>query len=134
MEATAQRPSDHVREVSPVSTNERIDREMRQNLRHYAKASPEDIRKRIAELDKEWDVERTLELNASAIAFTGVILAATVNKKWLILPGIVTAFLAQHAIQGWCPPLPVIRAFGIRTRKEIDQERYALVDILKKKK
>ena len=134
MEATAQRPSDHVREVSPESTNERIDREMRQNLRHYAKASPEDIRKRIAELDKEWDVERTLELNASAIAFTGVILAATVNKKWLILPGIVTAFLAQHAIQGWCPPLPVIRAFGIRTRKEIDQERYALVDILKKKK
>lgn len=72
-----------------------------------------------------------LELNAALAALTGVILAATSDKKWLLLPGIVTAFLAQHAIQGWCPPLPLFRLLGIRTRKEIDRERYALLNMLR---
>ncbi|HSH82103.1 MAG TPA: hypothetical protein VLA19_26550 [Herpetosiphonaceae bacterium] len=38
----------------------------------------------------------------------------------------VLPFLVQHAVQGWCPPLLVIRALGVRTRKEIDVEKYAL--------
>ncbi len=42
------------------------------------------------------------------------------------LPAIVTGFLFQHAIQGWCPPLPVLRRRGFRTAEEINQERYAL--------
>jgi len=38
----------------------------------------------------------------------------------------VTAFLLQHAIQGWCPPIPILRRFGFRTADEINRERYAL--------
>ncbi|HEX8886849.1 MAG TPA: hypothetical protein VF797_20360, partial [Noviherbaspirillum sp.] len=79
------------------------------------------------QLDKEWDVERMLEANGSTLALTGLVLGATVNKKWLILPGIVLPFLLQHALQGWCPPLPVLRRLGIRTRSEIDREKYALL-------
>ena len=41
-------------------------------------------------------------------------------------PVIVTAFLFQHAIQGWCPPLPILRRLGFRTAREIDTERTAL--------
>lgn len=70
--------------------------------------------------------ERTLEANASAIALIGLALGAFVNKKFLILPGIVAGFLLQHALQGWCPPLPVFRRMGVRTSYEIEQERYAL--------
>jgi hypothetical protein len=44
----------------------------------------------------------------------------------LILPGVVAAFLLQHAIQGFCPPLPVLRALGYRTDREIETERNAL--------
>ena len=91
------------------------------------------ITQRISELDKEWDIERTLELNASLVALSGIILAAGVNKKWLILPAVVTTFLAQHAIQGWCPPLPLFRSMKIRTRKEIDKEKYGLLEALKHK-
>jgi hypothetical protein len=47
-------------------------------------------------------------------------------KKWLIVPGIVLPFLLQHAVQGWCPPLPLMRRFGIRTSEEIEREKYAL--------
>jgi hypothetical protein len=32
----------------------------------------------------------------------------------------------QHALQGWCPPLPLLRRLGVRTQQEIERERYAL--------
>jgi hypothetical protein len=60
------------------------------------------------------------------VAFTGVVLGAAVDRRWLALPALVTAFLFQHAVQGWCPPIPVLRRLGFRTMREIDTERYAL--------
>ena len=42
------------------------------------------------------------------------------------LPTVVFGFLAQHALQGWCPPLPVLRKLGFRTQKEIQRERHAV--------
>jgi hypothetical protein len=53
-------------------------------------------------------------------------MSVTVHRKWLALPAVVAGFFFQHALQGWCPPLPIIRALGVRTRTEIDKERYAL--------
>ena len=44
-----------------------------------------------------------------------------------ILPGVVGAFLLQHAIQGWCPPIPILRYLSFRTAGEIDNERQALI-------
>ena len=38
----------------------------------------------------------------------------------------VTAFLFQHAVQGWCPPIAVLRRLGVRTAREIEVERIAL--------
>lgn len=77
-------------------------------------------------MEREWDIERVLEVNMSTIALMGIGLSAFHNRKWLILPGIVLAFFAQHAIQGWCPPLPLFRKLGYRTKAEIDKEKYAL--------
>ena len=45
---------------------------------------------------------------------------------WFALPALVTAFLFQHAVQGWCPPVPVLRRMGFRAAHEIEQERTAL--------
>ncbi|MDX5347945.1 MAG: hypothetical protein LPK19_11920, partial [Hymenobacteraceae bacterium] len=67
-----------------------------------------------------------LELNASALGMAGLILGIKKDKKWLGLTGVVLTFLMQHAVQGWCPPVPLFRALKIRTRKEIDLEKYAL--------
>lgn len=71
------------------------------------------------------DIERVLELNAASLALGGVLLGIR-NQRWTILSGVVGVFLIQHAIQGWCPPIVLFRALGIRTRKEIDQEKYTL--------
>jgi len=94
------------------------------SIRHYA-ARPDEIPERLRELDEEWDVERVLEANASALALSGI-LFSVFKKKALFLSAAVLAFLHQHAIHGWCPPLPVIRRLGVRTRTEIEYERYAL--------
>lgn len=120
--ATSQRVPRHTSE----QINAKIRREMEERVARYRHAAPGEIDRRLQELDQEWDVERMLETNASAIAFTGCALAATTDRRWVFLPLVVTGFLFQHAIQGWCPPLPVIRRLGFRTMREIDDERQAL--------
>lgn len=85
-----------------------------------------EIDQHLQTLDAEWDVERLLQTNASVIVLLGLALATTVNKRFLLLPAGVFAFFAQHAIQGWCPPIPVFRRLGVRTQREIERERYAL--------
>lgn len=118
--------ADKVRAVSSAARNRELDRATLTRLRHYERGKFDDISRRIDELDREWDIERVLETNASILALTGLALGATRNKKWLMLPGVVASFLLQHAVQGWCPPVPVFRRLGVRTRKEIDEEKYAL--------
>jgi len=84
-------------------------------------------------LDREWDVERLLQTNAPVVVLLGMALATFVNKKFLLLPaGVfgVFGFLAQHAPQGWCPPIHVVRRLGLRTQREIERERYALKALL----
>jgi len=80
----------------------------------------------IADLDDEWDIERWLETNASILALSGTLMGIFVNRKFLIVPCLVLPFLLQHAIQGWCPPVPLFRRKGVRTRREIETEKNAL--------
>lgn len=110
---------------TPIQAQERIRLGTVENIARVI-SSPETIDTRLRDLDREWDIERVLELNASLLAFSGVVLGKFVNRKWLYLSMGVTGFLAQHALQGWCPPLPVLRRMGVRTCREIEQERNAL--------
>lgn len=120
--ATAERVTRH---TSP-KINARIARETESNIVRYRAAGPEAIRERLRELDREWDIERAIEANASSIALAGIALGAFVHRRFLILPAAVCAFLLQHALQGWCPPVPVLRRLGFRTQTEIEAERCAL--------
>lgn len=115
--------------VSRSSTdkaNQEVQEKIIHHISEYKGAPDSEIKERIKELDSEWDLERTLEVNASTLALTGVLLGTFVNKRWLIVPAVVTGFLLQHGLQGWCPPLPLFRKLGIRTRREIDEEKFAL--------
>lgn len=89
-------------------------------------ASEEEIADRLRELDAEWDVERLLQVNASTLVMLGVLLGAKVDRRFLLLPAAVFTFFGQHALQGWCPPIPIFRRLGVRTHREIARERYAL--------
>jgi hypothetical protein len=117
---------DRVRANTVPEVNRRIDEQIERNIRHYSGQTKEEIYRRIRELDQEWDFERVLETMASSVSLTGVVLGSTVDRRWYLLPTAVLSFLLLHAIQGWCPPLPILRGLGIRTREEIARERYAL--------
>ena len=105
--------------------DEMIRRETRANLAYYA-AHPDQIERRLRELDEEWDVERMLQLNSSALSLLGLALGITGSRKWLLIPLAVQGFFLQHGVEGWCPPLPIFRRLGIRMQAEIEAERYAL--------
>src|SRR5512138_574076 len=120
------RRHDRVRANTRPDINERIDQETIRRLQLYARAGKEMISQRLDELDREWDMERTLEANAASITLAGLVFGKIVNRAWYLLPVVVGGFLLQHAIQGFCPPVPFFRRRGVRTRKEIERERYAL--------
>jgi hypothetical protein len=122
--------ADRVRRSTAPEANREIDRRTTRNIRRYASSSEEVIQRRIEELDREWDIERALEVNASTLALTGLLLGVTVNRRWLLLPGFVLSFLLQHGLQGWCPPLPILRRMGVLTRGVIDREKYELKALL----
>ena len=117
---------DHVRDNTAPAVNRRIEDEMRARILLYASKTPTEISQRIDELEEEWDIERWLECNASGLALGGLALSFVGGKKWLLLPAFVLPMLFYHAVSGWCPPLPLFRRLGVRTRREIDAEIYAL--------
>jgi hypothetical protein len=117
---------DRIRRHTADEVNGRIDAGIAQRVRAARGEGPDAIGRRIADLEREWDVERLLMLNAAVLALAGVVLAALLSPWFLLLPGIVLAFLIQHATQGWCPPLVVFRRLGKRTRREIDREKWQL--------
>lgn len=131
--ATRQQPSpqevpggDRVREHSDPSRLRQSDAALRERVRQYVGQPDAVITERIRALESESDIERVLATNASALALSGVLAGLIVDRRFLILPLVVLSFLLQHAIQGWCPPLPLFRRLGVRSRQEIDAERYAL--------
>lgn len=113
----------------PEHTGDEINRRIRRRTAmnvHYYGRHRDQIPARLRQLDREWDIERAIEANAASLGFLGVLLGATRDSRWLALPALVTGFLFQHAVQGWCPPVPVLRRLGFRTTFEIEVERQAL--------
>jgi hypothetical protein len=108
------------------TVNDKIDLRTRLNIQKAYEGGLSSINRRLDKLDHEWDVERYLETGAASLSLLGATLGATVHRRWFALPAAVAGFLLQHSLQGWCPPLPVLRRMGVRTADEINQERYAL--------
>lgn len=129
MELTQYQPEGHfdkVRKRTFNKVNRKIDLQTKLIIEDVSAMGPEAIKLRLKELDKEWDIDRVLMLNFSALVFPQL-LAARKNKKWLWGPLIQTPFLFMHTVLGWCPPSLWFRPLGFRTRKEINAEREALL-------
>jgi hypothetical protein len=119
-------------EIDPVRSHtrpdmlERIDSHIEERIRFYATQPKEAISKRIEELEREWDIQRCLETNYASFALTGLLLGTIAGRKWLLLAGAALGLMLQHAVQGYSPPVALLRRAGVRTRGEIDREKYAL--------
>ncbi|GAA0566920.1 hypothetical protein [Caenispirillum bisanense] len=121
-----------IRSSSADRANRRIDDETERRVLTAAHRLQElqgrldDLDSRLRDIDREWDVERVLMANAATLTVAGSLLAAFVDRRFAALPAVVGGFLLQHALQGWCPPLMVLRRRGVRTAREIEEERMAL--------
>lgn len=107
-------------------TNNKIKSDMINRLNIYKDSDESVLTDRINELNYEWDTERTLEANAASIILLSSCFGFLKSRKTcFLLTGAAGFFLLQHAMQGWCPPVPFIRDLGIRTENEILKEKMA---------
>src|SRR3954453_631559 len=98
---------------------------IRDSLRYHAARSRE-IPARLAELEREWDLGRAMTAGAAGFTLAGLALTALADRRFIAVPAMVGGFLLQHAIQGWSPPVPLLRRLGFRTSGEICDERCGL--------
>lgn len=120
-------PADRVEADAPSDPNARIEADIQASVRRHAAADdPALIEARLRDLDREWDVERLLLANASLVSLTGLVMGRWVGRRWYVLPALAQGFVMQQALRGWSPPVALLRRLGVRTRREINRERYAL--------
>ncbi len=64
--------------------DERIRRQLEVNVAYYARRLDR-IEERLGDLEKEWDVERTVAVGAGAASLAGLVLGLF-KKRWALLP------------------------------------------------
>jgi hypothetical protein len=104
----------------------RIDEHTVDRLERAANAEPEVLRRHLDDLDREWDTDRAIELEASLMGLFGLALGAWLRPALLVLPTFVGSAVLMYALTGRYPLLPLFRRAGLRTAREINRERYAL--------
>ena|GEM_PF-602267 len=117
---------DRIRANTAPEVNKAIDQRIEDNIHLFSSQSRAALDARIEELEREWDVERILATVAASFTLVGIALGVWVNTWWLLLPAFVMTFSLLFAVQGWCPPLPLIRRKGRRTGNEINAEKFAM--------
>ena len=111
------------RQAVPDAASGLIRARSEEAVRCCAAAGPTAIYRRLDQLDQEWDVDRILAAAASGAVLGGILLGTLSSRKWFALPIVAGGFMLQHALQGGCPPMSVLRQLGVRYQSEIDQER-----------
>lgn len=122
---------DRIRAHTSEANNRRIDRETAGAIAE-ARSSPAALSARLDELDREWHVDRAVMMNFAVVGAFSAWKAMRSLKRtgstgvWGAFFWTQMGFLANHALRGWCPPLPVFRRLGFRSAREIADERVAL--------
>jgi len=120
------RSTEHANRAASQRRNREKGEKAEAVLAGHLAGGPRAVAQRLREIEREWNVERTLGTGAAALTLTGALLGAFVDRRWLILPTVVGGLMLQHAAMGWCPPALLLRALGFRSAREIEEERYAL--------
>lgn len=117
---------DAVRDHTPGQLNHRIDSAVEKRVACLAALERQDITRRLGQLEKTVDVGRAIDLTAGLVTLLGVGLHAKQGGRWWLLPLAASAMLVQRALTGSALAVPLFRRLGLRTRSEIDVEKYAL--------
>jgi hypothetical protein len=118
--------TDPVRRYTSAEDLEEIERRLERNIRFYAAQPPESIEARIQALKREWSIERYLQVNIAGVTFLTAFKALMRRRGWAVITCTALGFFLYHALRGFDPPIALLRKLGVRTRRELDREIYAL--------
>ena len=127
MESWNRMSTDSVRIHTPDGVNRRIDARVEKCVRSMAGHMDRSVISRYLEkLEKEWDLSRVVTVAASAVSLLGLMLAARDGPGWRRVSRVAAGLRLQHGLFGFDPLAGLVRALGVRTRREIDLEKFAL--------
>jgi hypothetical protein len=118
--------SDRARRHTAASVLERIDEKTTYSLLQAAQSDAATIATKLEALDREWDTDRVIEVEAATVGLLGLALGCFVRPAFLAIPGVIGGAVLVQALTGWYPLLPVFRRLGVRSAREIERERYGL--------
>lgn len=104
----------------------RLHQRLLANVSPYVNGDRQRIDQRLKELEKEWTIERAIELEAPIMIGLGATLGLLHSRKWFALSGVAASMVVLHNTGGWYPLLPVFQKMGLRSQKDIDTETNAL--------
>jgi hypothetical protein len=127
MESWNQTSTDAVRSHTPDGVNKRIDERVERCVRHMAQQDRPEISRYLEKLEREWDLNRAVMVVGSLASLLGLWLARRDGGGWRVLGGVAAGLVLQQGLTGFGPLAELVRAVGgVRTRREIDLEKFAL--------
>src|SRR5688572_4957393 len=116
-------------DLAEIDAHQMNERKIEMSIAWFSE-HPEEIEMRLDELDREWDLNRIVQVGAAGLTLGGVGFGLLFGRKWFVHPGIAGWFLWKYALKNECPPAACLRNVGIRTVAEIEAERQALLSLL----
>lgn len=116
-------------DCTPTTLTAEIGERTKDNIEYFLRRSRFDIDRRLEELDREWTVERAFEASTSGLLCLSVVLGTNLGGRaplTRLLPFLLSGSLLERAVFGWTRPMSLFRRLGLRTRKEVHDERLAL--------
>ncbi|MDB5105590.1 MAG: hypothetical protein JWP91_3279 [Fibrobacteres bacterium] len=97
-----------------------------ENVRFYGSLGREGLTERIRALDDEWDMERFVTVSLSGLGLFGMVMGLFGSRLWRVLSWASFPLLFLHGQDKWKPSDGILKSLGLRSRKEIEAEKYAL--------
>lgn len=111
-----------------IETAERIDSESKtlDNVRFYGSLGKEGLTERIRSLEEEWDMEKFVTVSMAGMGLFGLVMGFFGSRVWRVLTWISLPMLFLYGQEKWRPSEGMLKSLGLRSRREIDEEKYAL--------
>lgn len=99
---------------------------VREHIRYYSCLGREAVDRRLEELDREWDLERTVTAGLSGLGAFGLVIGLLGGRSFRLFTWLAVPALFSFSLGRWSPPALLKDGLGIRPRRAIEEERYAL--------
>lgn len=98
----------------------------RDNIRYYGSLGKDGLSERIRALDVEWDSERFVTVALSGAGLLGIVMGMFGSRLWRVLTWASLPLLFLHGREKRRPWDSLVKSLGLRSRKAIQGEMYAL--------